>query len=333
MEFFKLFGSATSLTAAPATSAAPLADAAKSTGASTAASTASHTAPQVRSSVAKMWALRPAWTKSGKHLLSCEAAFKAYDTDGSGLLSFTELKAALVSSTGGVLDEAAIESVFSNYDLDGSGDISITEFARLWEESGGYGGGGGATGGNKAARLEAAATAAAGAAAATTRKAAAAHKAAAAAAASNPKDGRVDDTVSLEEQAAELRAAITTRPLPLKAVLSNVPPALRKKVDELVEVHLAKPMRLLNMSAGSKAGSKKGGASGGPTKAPCAPLRDPPGQAGWYNGVVLLLFYPDVPADLASACETLMKELLKVRAPAAWRGTRRRVWPYDPIWP
>ena len=62
-----------------------------------------------------------------------EAAFKNFDTDGSGTLSADEVLAILTRSSGGAaLTIADAKEVISDFDANGDGELQLQEFVNAW---------------------------------------------------------------------------------------------------------------------------------------------------------------------------------------------------------
>lgn len=212
--------------------------------------------------------------------MSCTDAFAIFDTDGNGTLSYDELKAVLVrpgDST--ALSEIELERIFMRYDLNYDGGISIQEFSQMWQAAGG-------------AQPTVPRT--------TTTTAAAAFTA------SKKREAAAVPIATLEEQVTQLAALAAPRAHELKAVLTNVEAEMWPALDKEIEMF---GLRLGSLSAGS--GRSRGVAYG--SIAPCSQLYEPHEGSGWYNGVVLLLLSPDVPADAVLALEKAMTSLLAVK--------------------
>lgn len=114
-------------------------------------------------------------------------------------------------------------------------------------------------------------------------------------------------TATIEEQVATLFAATASREFALRAVLTNVDATMRSKVDETVQDHLGLKLRTLAGQQGRSPYLKE-------SVAPCAPLLDTTSLAGYYNGMVVLFFYPDCPSDAVSNAETLTAKLLELKS-------------------
>ena len=212
--------------------------------------------------------------------MSCADAFAAFDTDGSGTLSYDELKAVLVPNDGsGMLSEAVLERIFVHFDRNMDGDISIREFESMWESVGGQ----------------------------TTQQAArivATHTASSSTPPPPPPTSVAVPTATLAEQSALLARSIASRQLPLRAVLTNTEHAVWPKLNQLIEGHLG----FWNQQGA------------GSSIAPCEQLYDPDEGSclsGWYNGVVMLLLHPDVPEAATAKIESLVTKLLEVRSPSS----------------
>ena len=233
--------------------------------------------------------------------MSVEDAFAVFDTDGSGKLSYDELSAVLVrsGSNGGSLTEGELERIFVRFDVNMDGEISIQEFAHMWREAGG--------GAAPAAAPAVAPAAAPG--RAPMRNS------------SSSLSPQLVATLSLEEQAAALASSVSSRTLPLRAVLSNVESAMWPKIDDAVEMYLGRQLRARAAPQGVR-GSRATASLISASVAPCAELHDPPGRPGWYNGVVLLFFSPDVPSDAVANVESLMGKLLELSSGVPGRSQR-----------
>lgn len=71
-------------------------------------------------------------TVSEKNMVSknrLEAAFKAFDKDGNGMISPDEVKDIL--GGGGAVDEDAVDKIIAQVDENGDGEISFDEFTNM----------------------------------------------------------------------------------------------------------------------------------------------------------------------------------------------------------
>ena len=123
-----------------------------------------------------------------------------------------------------------------------------------------------------------------------------------------PAPGLTVPTATLADQAAMLAASVASRTYPLRAVLTNTEGAVWGELDKLVESTLGLRLR----------GPNKGLPRVSTTSiAPCAQLHEPAeDRSGWYNGMILLLFAPDVPDEVLTNLDSLTKKLLEVRSPS-----------------
>lgn len=232
--------------------------------------------------------------------LTCREAFDMFDADGNGWLSEDELRAVISRQGGGApLSDAEFEVIFVEFDLNHDGQITFNEFSRMW--------------GTDDAVVPAGRAA--------QRPAAAAAQVAVGLGVKRPppmaplsKLAPIQ-TMLLAEQTRELTTLTGGRTNSLRAVLTNLQPeSLRAKVDELVETHLGQRLRYL---AGERT-EARGAAALARSVAPATMLHEPAeseGVGGYYNGTLLLLFYPDVPDGASTNCETLMAKLLELRTP------------------
>merc|ERR1712073_48126 len=65
-----------------------------------------------------------------------ESAFRRFDTNKDGAISFSELKSG-VGSCGILLTEQEVETVFAVADRDGDGEVSLSEFVQLLSSASG----------------------------------------------------------------------------------------------------------------------------------------------------------------------------------------------------
>ena len=231
--------------------------------------------------------------------MSCREAFDLFDSDGNGWLSEDELRAVIARQGGGApLSNAEFDAIFAEFDLNHDGQINFPEFSRMW-------------GGDVPA---AAATAA-------QRPAAAAAQVAIGLGVRRPppmvalSNVPLPPSKLLTEQKNDITAATRARTHSLRAVLTNVQPeSLRAKIDELIEYQLG--MRLRHL-AGERT-EARGAAALARSLAPATQLHEPAeseGLAGFYNGTILLMLYPDLPDEASANFDTLANKLLELRTP------------------
>ena len=208
--------------------------------------------------------------------MSCEDAFAAIDKDGSGTLSYDELKSVLIKKgSGDTLTEAELDMIFYQFDKNYDGELSIQEFTRMWK-----------AGGNSSAPPPPKPKPAA------------------------PKPTEPTPTATIEEQVAAVAAAAASSEFPLKAVLSNVEPGAWSSIDETVETHLGLRLRA---RAGKLQQIKRSKESVAPCAQLFDPPLDS-GLSGWYNGLILLLMSPEVPPDVESNIHTMATKLLEIKS-------------------
>ena len=242
--------------------------------------------------------------------MTCRQAFEFYDTDGNGTLSLEELKEALKREGGGSpLTDAELSEIVNEFDVNHDGLISFSEFQRMWGEEP---------------------------APAASRTVVAAPRTVVGKLPPPLKaNSDLPPLVSapLAEQASILARETGGRSkYHLRAVLSNVPAKVFSTVDDTVATHLGLKLRYV---AGETDVARPGTVPKTAGRiAPCAQLFEPPeGLAGYYEGMVLLFFYPDVPPDALEACEAAMTKLLEIRhekkkvvnhvvaVPCGWKGS------------